>query len=106
MAVIGATHDQFLKEWTNHGSDPSKIRGDLCCPKTLLIPREQVARQRQCEHQHEQRETEPEVDFTGSLVSAINDYLHEMQCQEDGHGMGGEVVQAAQQPTAAHLVLD
>ena len=106
VAVAGATHEHGLQCGANARAHAHEIRGDGRAPVAVLVPRQQVAGERQRQHEQQQRHAEPEVHFARGLVRPVDDHLHEVQHQQHGHGLGGEVVDAAQQPAAPHLVLN
>ena len=91
MAVVRASDQRFLQGGADERSDRRDARGHLGRPVALLVPRQQVARQRQPQDDEEERQAEPEVDLAGGPVGAGHDDLHEVQDQQD-HGRVGHVV--------------
>ena len=71
-----------------------------------MVPRQQVAGERQSQHDLHQDEAEPEIDLARRTVRAVDHHLHKVERQQHDHRVGHEVVHAAQQPAARHLVLD
>ena len=106
VAVVRAADQDLLHRRAHHGRDRCDARGNLGRPVPLLVPRQQVARQRQPQHDVQQDDAEPEVDLAGGLVRARHDHLHEVQDEQDHGGVGHVVVDTAEHPAAGHHVLD
>jgi hypothetical protein len=106
VAVLAAADDQLLDRRPGARHDPREIGGHDRGPVALLVPGQQIARQRHAEHQHHQDEPEPEIHLSGRAVSPVDHHLQQMQREQDDHRLGHEVVDAAEQPAAGHLVLD
>ena len=106
MAVISPADDEALQRGPDDRSNGHDVRGDFCGPVTFLVPGQQVAGEREGQHEQQEAEAEPEVDFARGFVGPVDDHLHQVQDEQDVHHRGSEVVNAAQQPAASHLVLD
>ena len=106
MPVLGATDDELLHLRPGERDEVHQVGGDTGGPKSFLIPRQQVAGQRQGQHEQQQQDTKPVVHLTRRLVRAVDHDLHQVQQQQHRHELRRPVVNAAQQPAAGHLVLD
>ena len=106
MAVIRPADDKLLQCRADERRDGHDICGHLGRPISLLVPRQQVPGEGESQDEQQQKEAKPVIHFARGFVSAVDHHLHEMEHQQHVHGLGGEVVQPAQQPAACHLVLD
>ena len=106
MPVVRATDDDLLQLRPDEGRDGHDVGRDLGGPETFLIPRQQVASEREAEHEKQQHHAKEVVNFARSLVRAVDDHLHQVQHEQDRHGLGRVVMDAAQEPAAPHLALD
>jgi hypothetical protein len=106
MAVIGSSNDEPLQRGSDDRDDRREIRRDLRGPIPFLVPGQQVTGQRQRERELQQDEAEPEVHFARRSVGAVDDHLHQMQHEQNGHGVRSVVVKSAQEPSASHAFLN
>src|SRR5436190_11899632 len=96
MAVLGAANDEFLEFRADERSDSRDTSGHLGGPVAFLIPGQQVTREGKRQDKSEQSDPKPKVNFAGRLIRAIDHHLHEVQDEEDVHGLGGVMMQSAQ----------
>ena len=106
MTVVAAADDQPLQRFADHGHERDHVRRDLRRPISFLVPRQQVTREREPEHELHQNEAEPEIDLARRAIRAVDHDLHEVDRHQHDHHLRREVVHAAQQPAGRHLVLD
>ena len=106
MPVGNATNHHRLQRLPHTGAHANQIGGNRRGPVPVLVPWQQIARKRQRQHEHEQPHAEPVVHLAWRFVGPVDDDLHEVQHQQHRHGLRHEMVQAAQEPAAQHLVLD
>ena len=106
MPVVAAAHDDLLQFRSDERGDRGDVRGDPRGPEALLVPGQQVTGQRERQHQHQQDDARPEVEFPRGLVGAVDDHLHQVQDEQHGHRVRGVMMEPAQEPAAPHLMLD
>ena len=106
MPIFRPADHQPLQTPAHQRQRPQQIDRHLARPETFLVPRQQITRQRNRQHQLQQDEPEPEIDLARRLVSPVNHHLHQMQHQQHRHELRRVMMQTAQKPPAAHLVLD
>ena len=106
MPVIRPADDESLKRRADAGNDAQDVRCHFGGPVAFLIPGQQITGERKRQHELEQTEPEPEIDFSRGPVSAVDDHLHKVEHQQHVHHGSGEMMDAAQQPTAVHFVLN
>src|SRR5439155_21578785 len=106
VPIVSAADDDALEVRPEDRYHRHEVGRDFGGPKTFLVPGQQVTSEGEGEHQLQQDDAEPEVDFARSLVRAVNDDLHQVQRQQDDHHMRGVVVQSAQEPASYHDILD
>ena len=54
----------------------------------------------------QQRDAQPEIDFSRRTVGSINHHLNEMDSHQNHHGLSSIMVQAPDNASEKHLVLD
>ena len=106
VPVVRPAHDELLQVRPDEGHDADDVGGDLRGPVALLVPRQQVAGERERERELQEQEAGPEVELARGFVGAVNEHLEQMQRKEDGHYLRGVMVQPAQEPATRHLELD
>src|ERR1051326_5195345 len=106
VTVFWTTDNELLQLRPDKRNNRHEIGGDLSRPKAFLIPRKQIAGERKAEYELKQNQTEPKVHFSRSFVSAVDDDLHQMQNEQDGHRLGHVMVKSTEQPSAMHFVLN
>ena len=82
------------------------VGGDLGGPVALLVPRQQVAGERQAQHDVQQDQAEPEVDLARRAVGAVDDTCIRCSASRTIIACAVKWWMPAQQPAAPHLVLD
>ena len=96
MAVVAAADDEPLQRLADDRHQRHHVRGHLRGPIAFLVPRQQVAGERQRQHDLHQDQAEPEIDFARRAVRAVDHDLHEVHGQQHDHRVGREVMHAAQ----------
>ena len=105
-AIMRSFDDQPLQLSANHGRDGHDVSCHFRRPVALLVPGQQVAGERECEHQQQEEESEPVIDFARGFVSPIDEDLHQVEHEQDVHCLRCKMMNASQKPAANHLVLD
>ena len=104
---VGRAADRKLLHFFTY---PRRQCHEICCdirgPKSLLIPRQQIAGEAKPHDQHHQDEANPIVELARRPIGAIPNHLKQVQDHDHDHGLSHEVMQAAKEPAASHLVLD
>ena len=81
VPVLGSADHELLQLRPDERHEVDQVSGDLGGPKPFLIPRQQVAGQRQGQHEQQQQDAEPVVHLARRLVRAVHDDLHQVQQQ-------------------------
>ena len=105
-AVLGAALHQLLRGLPYHRDGASDVGGDAGCPVALLIPRQEIAGEREAEHDREEPEPDPPGDLARLLVGAEQRDLEQMRREHDHHRLRAVVMEPAHQPTASLGELD
>ena len=106
VAVVRPADDQPLQGRAEDGYNAHDIGRHFGGPVPFLVPGQQVAHEREREHELEKAQAEPEIDLARSAVGAVDDHLHQVQHEQYIHHRRGEVMDAAQQPAGGHFVLN
>ena len=81
MAVLAAADDQLLQRLADDRHQRDHVRRHLGGPIAFLVPRQQVAGERQRQHDLHQDQADPEIDLARRAVRAVDDDLHEVDRQ-------------------------
>ena len=106
VAVVGAAHDKLLDRRTHKRHKAGQVRGHPRGPVALLVPGEQIARERHPQDEHHEHKSHPEINFPGRPVGPVDHHLQKMEREQHHHRVGHEMVNAAEEPAAGHFVLD
>ena len=88
------------------GAPAHDVGGDLGRPVALLVPREQIAGQAEPERQEQQGHAEPPVDLAGRAIAPAHKTWRRCMTSSTTIACAREVVHAADEPAAPHLLAD
>ena len=106
MAVDGPADQDRLEHRADAGDAAGDVGRHLSREEALLVPRQQITRERQAQDDAHERDAEPPVHFARRQMGPGDDDLQHVDGEEDDHRLRAEVVQAADQPAEVHLILD
>ena len=106
VAVFAAADHELLQGFADEGDQAHEARRHAGRPIAALIPREQIAGERQAQDDLHQNQAEPEIEFARRFICAVDHHLKQVERQQHDHGLRHVMVQPAQQPAELHLVLD
>ena len=104
VPVLGAADEDPLEEAAEDRDRPDDAGGDARGPVPLLIPREQIACQREAQRDAQEREARVPVELARPAVRTVEGRLHQVRREQDDHRLGAEVVESADQPASADTV--
>src|SRR5664279_4242159 len=105
-AQLGAAAQQFDHDAANERGAPGDVGPHLGGPIRLLVPRQQVAGERETQHDEQQPDAEQPAHFAGVLVGTETEDADHVGHDEDHHGRGAPVVDATEEVSAQDMALD
>ena len=106
MADFRAAEEHWLQGGSEAGGEAEEIERDSGGPISPLIERQEPAGDRHADEQWHQEEHEPEAQLARGGVSSGQDQRHQVHDQEHDQQLGGEMVEAAQEPAEVNLVFE
>ena len=91
---------------TDHRNGADDPQPDLARPVRLFIPRQQIAGECESERRAEQEHAGHPGQLAGPLIGAPDEHLDQVEQQQNHHGAGAPVVDAADEPAQRCFFLD
>ena len=106
VAVLRAAHQELLGVRADHRHAAHDIGDDLGRPVPLLVPGELISRVSEPDREDQEDHAEPPGELAGPAIGADPEHLEQVECQERDRGLRGVVVDAPDEPSEPHLIID